>query len=117
MGASPDGLIECKCCGKGVLEIKCPYSHHEESIASAALNNKFCLKMYDDDGTLGLDQGHAYYYQVQTQLFVCNVNYCDFCVCTFPSEKADPSSHIERTSRDHDFWKEWPNIFYHKFVA
>ena len=26
LGASPDGLISCKCCGKGVLEIKCPYS-------------------------------------------------------------------------------------------
>lgn len=25
-GASPDLLIECSCCGKGVLEIKCPYS-------------------------------------------------------------------------------------------
>ena len=26
LGASPDLLIECSCCGKGVLEIKCPYS-------------------------------------------------------------------------------------------
>ncbi len=24
--ASPDGVISCKCCGKGLLEIKCPYS-------------------------------------------------------------------------------------------
>lgn len=24
--ASPDGLISCKCCGCGILEIKCPYS-------------------------------------------------------------------------------------------
>ena len=23
MGASPDGIIKCKCCGYGVLEIKC----------------------------------------------------------------------------------------------
>ena len=44
----------------------------------AALNdNTFCLKI-DDDNTLHLD--HKYYYQVQTQMFVCNVNYCDFCV-------------------------------------
>ena len=26
LGASPDGLISCKCCGQGVLEVKCPYS-------------------------------------------------------------------------------------------
>jgi len=24
-GASPDGIVECNCCGEGVLEIKCPY--------------------------------------------------------------------------------------------
>lgn len=26
MGASADGIINCNCCGKGCLEIKCPYS-------------------------------------------------------------------------------------------
>lgn len=25
LGASPDGIVQCTCCGKGVLEIKCPY--------------------------------------------------------------------------------------------
>ena len=29
LGASPDGLVECKCCGKGVLEVKCPICHKE----------------------------------------------------------------------------------------
>ena len=26
IGASPDGNVECSCCGSGVLEIKCPFS-------------------------------------------------------------------------------------------
>ena len=26
LGASPDGLTSCSCCGKGIVEIKCPYS-------------------------------------------------------------------------------------------
>lgn len=26
IGASPDAIINCKCCGTGVLEIKCPYT-------------------------------------------------------------------------------------------
>ena len=26
LGASPDAVVSCSCCGKGVLEIKCPYS-------------------------------------------------------------------------------------------
>ena len=24
LGASPDGIIDCKCCDKGLVEIKCP---------------------------------------------------------------------------------------------
>ena len=26
LGASPDGLVYCLCCGPGLVEIKCPYS-------------------------------------------------------------------------------------------
>ena len=29
LGASPDGIVSCCCCGKGLLEIKCPYSKRE----------------------------------------------------------------------------------------
>ena len=25
IGASPDSVVECNCCGKGTIEIKCPY--------------------------------------------------------------------------------------------
>ena len=90
---------------KRSLEVKCPYSHREESVLLAALNdNKFCLKM--DNGELHLSHKHAYYYQVQTQMFVCNVNYCDFCVCTFPLEEEESSPHIERITRDDEFWKD-----------
>ena len=24
LGATPDGVIECECCGAGIIEIKCP---------------------------------------------------------------------------------------------
>ena len=32
IGASPDGIVQCSCCGHGigVLEIKCPYCIREE---------------------------------------------------------------------------------------
>ena len=26
LGASPDGLVSCECCGEGLLEINCPYT-------------------------------------------------------------------------------------------
>ena len=25
IGASPDCIVECNCCGKGTVEVKCPY--------------------------------------------------------------------------------------------
>ena len=37
-----------------------------------ANDQKLYLKS-NSDGTLSLDHMHAYYYQVQTQIFVCNV--------------------------------------------
>ena len=33
LGASPDGWPECTCCGKGVLEIKCPYCKRNECLS------------------------------------------------------------------------------------
>jgi len=24
LGASPDGIVECSCCGSGLVEVKCP---------------------------------------------------------------------------------------------
>ena len=32
VGASPDAIVECKYCKIRCLEIKCPYSHREDSI-------------------------------------------------------------------------------------
>ena len=97
LGASPDGTVHCDCCGSGVVEIKCPYCHRHDS----AIENQPCL--VDNGDRLQLDCSHAYYYQVQTQIFVSNIDYCDFCVCTFPSG-GEPSLHVERTLPDSEFW-------------
>ena len=32
------------------------------------------------DGTISLKRNHAYYHQVQLQLYVTSANWCDFCV-------------------------------------
>jgi len=105
IAATPDGVINCTCHGQGVLEIKCPYSHRYESVEEAASNDKkFCLK--EDQGIIKLDSTHAYYHQIQTQLFVCNVDYCDFCVCTFPTQSEGSALYIERVRRDATFWED-----------
>ena len=103
VAATPDGIVDCKCCGKCVLEIKCPYSHHDESVESATSKDKsFSLKK-DDEGSLHLDHGHSHYYQVQMQLFVCSVDYCDLCACKFSTAKEGGfPPYIERIVRDNE---------------
>lgn len=32
LGATPDALIECECCGPGVVEVKCPLCAEKSSI-------------------------------------------------------------------------------------
>ena len=72
IGDSPDGIVQCDCCAKHVLKIKCPYSHREDSIEEAvASDGQFCLIKQGD--SFQLNQSHAYYYQVQTQFFVCDM--------------------------------------------
>ena len=68
LGASPDSIVACDCCGKGAVEIKCPLCNKDEDIEATVLNSKSCLIVVD--GSIHLDKKHAYYYQVQTQIFV-----------------------------------------------
>ena len=77
LGASPDLLIECSCCGKGVLEIKCPYSIVNEEPTPSNLpylilnNNQVTLKQNDQ-----------YYAQVQGQMAITKRSWCHFMVYT-----------------------------------
>ncbi|XP_034066574.1 uncharacterized protein LOC117542824 isoform X5 [Gymnodraco acuticeps] len=97
MGASPDGSVTCTCHGTGICEIKCPHSKQEEAnLRLCAGEQGFCL--VNDGGTVKLDRRHAYYHQVQAQLHVVDVDYCDFVVWT----KND--LFVERIVRDVDLW-------------
>ena len=39
LGASPDGIINCTCCGMGVLEIKCPFTCKDQSFFIRTITN------------------------------------------------------------------------------
>jgi len=43
LGASPDGLIPCKCCGEGLLQIKCPYIIDSKTKGSMVFRNPKAL--------------------------------------------------------------------------
>ena len=45
LGASADGIVDCGCCGKGVLEIKCSFNHKTRTACEAAkMDSTFASK-------------------------------------------------------------------------
>lgn len=92
LGASPDGLITCSCCGDGLIEIRCPYKHHDEDPINI-VDNDFCLQPASG-GNMCLLHTHNYYTQVQGQLAICEREYCDF-ICWMPC-----GMYVERVTRD-----------------
>ena len=80
MGATRDGIVQCECCGVGVIEDKCPYSCVEKSIWLNAVENPSLFLHYDDEGTLTLKESYAYLYQVQMQMRFADAQYCDIIV-------------------------------------
>ena len=64
---------------KGCLEIKCPYRCERQTVTDACKNiNGFYLA--DEDGRTELSKSHMYLYQVQTQMHVSCLYWCDFYV-------------------------------------
>ena len=78
IGASPDAIVECKCCGISCLEIKCPYSHRGDSIPKMLGKKSYLHK--NAEGKVQLMSNHFYHYQVQTQILVTGFKFCDFFV-------------------------------------
>ena len=44
MGALPDDVVQCTCCGAGVIETKCPYLCKEKEFNERAEDRKFFWK-------------------------------------------------------------------------
>lgn len=99
MGASPDGLVSCQCCGNGVVEIKCPYNFRSTDVMEYVSSRESC---FTEGPEIQLKKDHRYYYQVQAQMHICEVEYCNFVVCTFPS--GVPCIFLTRVNRDGQFW-------------
>ena len=95
LGATPDGIISCDCCGKGALEIKCPFKHRDKTVQQVVTTDKdFCI-----DSSLHLKHKHRYCTQIHLQMFLTKCQYCDFVVYT------KKSMAIVRVPIDIDFCK------------
>lgn len=81
IASSPDNLRQCKCCGKAVVEYKCPYSNKHLHPRQAFLDKSVGGKQ-SSDGTYYLDSKHRYYYQIQGAMAAVQYEKCDFVVYT-----------------------------------
>ncbi|KAF3850675.1 hypothetical protein F7725_012447 [Dissostichus mawsoni] len=81
IGASPDGVVTCACHEPGILETKCPFSAKDRSLLECTKDLRFCLTV-PEGGVMSLKLDHSYMYQVQAQMRVAEVMFCDFVVWT-----------------------------------
>jgi hypothetical protein len=108
LAASPDLCIECKCHGRGLCEIKCPFKNRHLSPS-----DKTCKYLVNESGTCMLSRKHAYYFQMQAQMGVTGVRYCDFFVYTMSGY------HLERIEYDPELWEsmlERCTAFWKKYI-
>ncbi len=95
--ASPDAVVSCHCCGKGLLEIKCPYSKNIRGMTAQeiARDGKYHLKI-GGSNNVQLKHTSPWYTQVQAQLGVAQYSWCDFVIFT----QKEPCISIERIAYD-----------------
>ncbi|KAH3724580.1 uncharacterized protein LOC127853544 isoform X1 [Dreissena polymorpha] len=79
LGASPDAIV-CENGKVGLVEVKCPYSARNLSLDEILNGNvpNFFLKKVG--GSVALEKKHSYFFQVQGQLLVSGLQFCDFVV-------------------------------------
>ena len=107
LAASSDGKILCRstdtCC-YGCLEIKCPYSIKGAitieltPMEIAEQFPDFFMKKGSDD-LLHLPTDHSYYAQVQGEMAILGVEWCDFVVYS------NGTVAVDRILADADYWK------------
>ena len=100
LGASPDGKIQdCSSLpSTGLLEIKCPYTYRDSTPQEASVKPGFFCELIDENVCLKRD--HFYYDQVQGQLAVSGLQWCDFVVFT------NVGINIERINFNEEYWRQ-----------
>ena len=85
LAKSPDGIIvdsmQTEGRHDGILETKCPYSGRKVIPEVTCQEvNRFCSSLVN--GQVTLNKTHNYYYQLQGQLAVAQLPWCDFVIWT-----------------------------------
>lgn len=81
LAGSPDGLVNCKCCGLGTVEVKCPHSVKNGNIHLKEVYSKTDF-LEEFNGQPRLKRTHKYYTQVQAQMWAVGASHAFFIVWT-----------------------------------
>ena len=106
LAASPDDKVHDPSStpqSLGLAEYKNPYAARDFTLPEACHRVKtFCLERREENGkdTYSLKKRHDYYYQIQCQMFCCDLEWCDFVVRT------NKALHVERIFRDQTWWNQ-----------
>lgn len=113
LGASPDGLVSCQCCGKGLVEIKCCASRKNLTPVEVAGDKTYTNVYLSDSKDVQLNTKSHWYSQIQGQMAICDRSWCDFVLYT------NRGISITRVQFDKDFWlslKHKLTCFYEEVV-
>ena len=95
ISAPPDLFIECLCCGKALVEIKCPYSIRDSAPSKSNLKQLETL----NNGEVKLKLNHPHYFQIQGQLGITSLKNCWYFVYT------DHGHYIENILFSNEFYQ------------
>lgn len=95
LGATPDAII-CDNGKTGLLEVKCPFAARDMTVAEAAIAIKDFYVCKDGE-EMHISERHDCFYQIQGQLLLSGLDFCDFVLFT----RRD--IYIERVHRDVQF--------------
>ena len=82
IGASPDGKVFNPRISPhyGLLEVKCPFKQRARTIEEALADPNFYLLFQEEKYLLKRDNACDYFEQVQGQMALSGLKWCDFCV-------------------------------------
>ncbi|KAK3083747.1 hypothetical protein FSP39_002541 [Pinctada imbricata] len=112
IAASPDGIVNCKCCSQGLVEIKCPFQMKNEMPQDAMAKNSSCV-WKDGKYVLKRDLSSPFYVQILGQMAILKLPFCDFVIYT------NKGMNVERIPYNPTLWEEmFTKIkdFYNKFI-
>ncbi|XP_063859289.1 uncharacterized protein LOC135100387 isoform X1 [Scylla paramamosain] len=112
--ATPDGIVSCKCCGKGLLEIKCSHKYRLHTGREIAISNTYHVTL-GEKNSIVLKNSSPWYTQIQAHLGVAEMEWCDFVMFIQKS----PHLTVQRIYLDKSLFDSSAEIamdFYYKYV-